>query len=387
MSTDAYPTPPEGYDDLYRDEDDELTAKAKAKGKLPYIKLFHGDILGDMDLMGCPDAAQFLWWKMMLTMAKAEPYGHLATHGVAMTTRHLARTMKWGIGKTERALAALESVRIFSRRADGMIYSRRMVRDRLAQDLKDAANKENGKRGIEGASGGHLGGRGNKKSNPLRAVGGTEIQAPKTATGNPPGGFVQTPHSDSDSDSNTSGVVPDHTTFDEKNSGTGIPNAMPPEAIEARAIEVCAMLAGHGITETHPGNARLRNLIAQGAMPSEFEAIADRKGAKDSGQERKLGYVLKAVRQEREKAAKDVLPPRVETPPTAAAKTPQGGFPSGVIRPAEPYHGAPITAPAGGPPPPVVRGALAKLRATFPPPTPSKEVAQALAAAAENAHN
>lgn len=58
-----------------------------------------------------------------------EPYGHLRIWGKALGVKDLARLIGEPVKTVENWMAELESAGVFSRTAEGTIYSRRMVRD------------------------------------------------------------------------------------------------------------------------------------------------------------------------------------------------------------------------------------------------------------------
>lgn len=96
----------------------------------PWLKFYPADWRADPRLRMCSYAARGLWIDVIAVMHEAEPYGHLLVNGRAPTPRQLAGLL----GGTERQvtalLAELEEAGVFSRTEDGVIYSRRMVRDR-----------------------------------------------------------------------------------------------------------------------------------------------------------------------------------------------------------------------------------------------------------------
>jgi len=79
----------------------------------------------------------------MRIMHEGEPYGHLLVSGRTPTSKQLAALAGIANGECERCLAELELASVYSKTDDGIIYSRRMVRDKAKLD-KD---RENGKGG------------------------------------------------------------------------------------------------------------------------------------------------------------------------------------------------------------------------------------------------
>ena len=116
-----------------------------------WMKFWPADWKGDAALRMCGLAARGLWIECISVMHEAKPYGHLTVNSKALTLKQLASI----VGGTEREvvklLAELEDCGVFSRTADGTIYSRRMVRDHQKSEegrqaiSKRWANKDDGK--------------------------------------------------------------------------------------------------------------------------------------------------------------------------------------------------------------------------------------------------
>lgn len=105
----------------------------------PWLKFYPSDWRSDPALRMCSIAARGLWMEMLCVMH--ENNGELSVNGRGLTPRQLATLA--GCPDVEDLLSELEDAGVFSRRDDGTIFSRRMIRD--AQ--KAAQDKENGKKG------------------------------------------------------------------------------------------------------------------------------------------------------------------------------------------------------------------------------------------------
>lgn len=92
-------------------------------GRLPAFQFYPGDWLRD-NVAGCSLAAQGLWLRMMIVAHDSEPYGHLP-YSDAM----IARRCGCSLEEYETLTAELFAAGVPSRTTDGVIYSRRMVRD------------------------------------------------------------------------------------------------------------------------------------------------------------------------------------------------------------------------------------------------------------------
>lgn len=100
-----------------------------ADQKLPYIQFFPSDWLRDQ-VSGCSLAAQALWMRLMFIMHDSAHYGYLELNGSPIPSVVLAR--RTGCDTLEQydaLLCELDSVGVPSRTSNGIIFSRRMVRD------------------------------------------------------------------------------------------------------------------------------------------------------------------------------------------------------------------------------------------------------------------
>lgn len=109
------------------------------------MKFYPGDWRADPLLRSCEPISRYVWLEMIGLMHEAEPYGHLVFAGRPMTPGMLARNIAVDTADVESALSELEAMGVFSRTKDGIIFSRRMVRDE--QKHRKASNF--GKRGVK----------------------------------------------------------------------------------------------------------------------------------------------------------------------------------------------------------------------------------------------
>jgi hypothetical protein len=84
-----------------------------------------------------------VWMDLLCCMMLADPYGHLAVNGKAMQDDDIARMIGVDKATLKGTLNHLLELGIPSRNAEGIIFSRRLVRD---HDAFEAAQKS-GKRG------------------------------------------------------------------------------------------------------------------------------------------------------------------------------------------------------------------------------------------------
>jgi DNA-binding transcriptional regulator YhcF (GntR family) len=110
----------------------------------PWMKFYPQDWRADERLRNCSLAARGLWLELIALMHRSERYGHLLINGKVPTSRALAIQAGAAIEEVESALAELEAEGVFSRDDQGVIFSRRMLRDE--EKHRRAANF--GKRGV-----------------------------------------------------------------------------------------------------------------------------------------------------------------------------------------------------------------------------------------------
>jgi hypothetical protein len=112
-------------------------------GPPPWIKWFPGDWLGDEKLQLCSLAAQGLWKNCICLMHRATPYGHLLVNGRPPTAATLAAITRSKPTVIKHLLEELVSHGVASQTPEGVLYSRRMIRDRERSE-RNAANGANG---------------------------------------------------------------------------------------------------------------------------------------------------------------------------------------------------------------------------------------------------
>lgn len=112
--------------------------------KRPSYQWYPGDFKRDTALQACCFEAQSLWRAMLDLMHDGEPYGFLTAGGVSIQDAQLARMIGVPVKKCTAWLFELEQRVVFSRTAEGVIYSRRMVRDGLEHDEWKAKSRRGG---------------------------------------------------------------------------------------------------------------------------------------------------------------------------------------------------------------------------------------------------
>ena len=139
----------------------------------PWLKFYTADWRADPRLRSCSLAARGLWMEMLCLMHEAEPYGHLLINGRPVGDRQLAALCGAVPDELAAAKAELDAAGVFSLGDGGVVFSRRMVRDKAKSDQ----GREWGKRGGNPAL---------KPTTPGPALGGPAAGGP--AAGKPPAG-------------------------------------------------------------------------------------------------------------------------------------------------------------------------------------------------------
>lgn len=116
-------------------------------GKRPAFQFYPGDWRNDAALRMCSLAARGLWIDMLCIMHDAEPYGHLVIAGEPVEPAELAKLVGESAKDVQGLLAELQKRNVFSVTEDGVIYSRRMIRDDKERD--DWRKRQAKKRGQE----------------------------------------------------------------------------------------------------------------------------------------------------------------------------------------------------------------------------------------------
>lgn len=110
----------------------------------PWIKFYPNDWRSDTRLRMCSPAARGVWIDMLCIMHEATPYGHLAIDGEAPTKRELAVLLSVSIDELTPLIEELERYKVFSRRNNGVIYSRKMVNAAQLSEKRRIAGSKGG---------------------------------------------------------------------------------------------------------------------------------------------------------------------------------------------------------------------------------------------------
>lgn len=155
-------------------------------GKRPAFQFYPGDWRTDPGLRLCSLLARGLWIEMMAIMHEGEPYGHLTAQGRPISDDMLARLVGETPAAVKRAIKDLSENGVFSRTDEGIIFSRRMVRDERVREARAAGGPEGKDHGQKGAAHGAKGGRPRKEKPPLDAAQrGDNLPPPSSSSSSP----------------------------------------------------------------------------------------------------------------------------------------------------------------------------------------------------------
>lgn len=118
----------------------------------PWMKFYPQDWRADERLRLCSLGARGLWVEMMAIMHRATPYGHLLIGGISPTPAQLATQVGADVAAVETAYAELERLSVFSVDENGVIYSRRMVRDFQKAETARTNGRSGGNPALKGRS-------------------------------------------------------------------------------------------------------------------------------------------------------------------------------------------------------------------------------------------
>lgn len=153
--------------------------------KRPSFQFYPGDWQRDMGLHTCSIAARGLLIELLCIMHACEPYGHLSISGGALKDEDAAAAAGVPVRDFKRLVRELEDKDVLSRTDEGVIFSRRMVRDEQTRNARAAGGSAGAEHGEKGASAGVKGGR------PPKAKGG--LITPLPDENKPPLAVSQSP--------------------------------------------------------------------------------------------------------------------------------------------------------------------------------------------------
>jgi hypothetical protein len=131
--------------------------------KRPAFQFYPSDWRKDMALQSCSVAARGLWIDMLCIAHECDPYGHLTVNGKPMSSAQIGRHTGLTQRECDRLLVELADAGVSSSTDEGVIFSRRMVRDEDLRNRRADGGKAGSEHGAKGAEHGAKGGRPSKE--------------------------------------------------------------------------------------------------------------------------------------------------------------------------------------------------------------------------------
>ncbi len=110
----------------------------------PYMPFYFGDWFKAPEIRALSPAARCLWFEMLGLMWESTERGYLTLAGKPIEKETLGRMLGFADVLLDLLLAEMERFNVFSRRDDGAIYNRRMVRDAEISKIRAEAGKKGG---------------------------------------------------------------------------------------------------------------------------------------------------------------------------------------------------------------------------------------------------
>jgi uncharacterized phage protein (TIGR02220 family) len=154
--------------------------------KRPAFQFYPKDWRDEQSLRLCSMAARGLWIDLMCLMHSSERYGHLELAGKPMTAEQVARLVGESAKDVKRWMAELTDNGVCSTTPEGVLFSRRMVRDEDIRNRRAEGGAAGADHGVKGAAHGMKGGR------PTKETGGEKppFHDPKEPPSKPPPSFA-----------------------------------------------------------------------------------------------------------------------------------------------------------------------------------------------------
>lgn len=104
--------------------------------KRPSYQWYPGDWKRDTALQACSWEARCLWRDLLDLMHDGQPYGHLSINGRALRLEQIGSMVGLSVARVKAYLTELEEAGVPSQTPEGILYSRRMVRDEEVRERR-----------------------------------------------------------------------------------------------------------------------------------------------------------------------------------------------------------------------------------------------------------
>ena len=120
--------------------------------KRPSFQFYPSDWLRDTALRSCSMGARGLWMDMICYMHEGNPYGHLKVGDKVILPDNLARMVGETSECVEGWLQELKEANVYDLTTDGVMCSRRMIRDENLRQIRASGGKLGGNPNLKPAS-------------------------------------------------------------------------------------------------------------------------------------------------------------------------------------------------------------------------------------------
>lgn len=111
------------------------------KDQLPAMPFYFGDWRKSPEIRALDLDVRMIWFEMLGLMWESTERGYLTLNGKVVKTPVIAKMLGIDITTLEHALQQMEEFNVYSRRDDGAIFSRKMVRDEEKRKAKSRAGQ------------------------------------------------------------------------------------------------------------------------------------------------------------------------------------------------------------------------------------------------------
>jgi hypothetical protein len=112
--------------------------------KRPSFQFYPSDWLRDTALRSCSTGARGLWMDMICFMHEGSPYGHLKVGDKVILAFNLSRMVGETLDVVEGWLEELSTAGVYETTDEGVIYSKRMIRDENLRQIRAAGGSKGG---------------------------------------------------------------------------------------------------------------------------------------------------------------------------------------------------------------------------------------------------
>lgn len=112
--------------------------------KRPSFQFYPSDWLRDTALRSCSTGARGLWMDMICFMHEGSPYGHLKVGDKVILPSNLARMVGDSAEVVADWLLELSQAGVYETTDEGVIYSKRMIRDENLRQIRAAGGSKGG---------------------------------------------------------------------------------------------------------------------------------------------------------------------------------------------------------------------------------------------------